>query len=210
MLIRTELPVQLGSLRFEDLTVTVEKAAFSELTTCAADYRRRFGDIAISEVPGVQEARHLFRLMGIEPTKHRPASEALLRRALKDKPLYSVNSLVDVCNWCALDSLLPNGVYDYAKINGNITLRAGLEGEEYFGLTHEVVHLAGRYTLADDEGPFGSPKTDSVRTAVDLNTHSVLIVVYATRDFPAQQFNRCIRLLAERVTCFCGGREIRA
>ena len=35
----------------------------------------------------------------MDPTKVRPSSEALLRRVLKDKPLYRISNAVDACNY---------------------------------------------------------------------------------------------------------------
>jgi hypothetical protein len=53
--------------------------------------------------------------------------------------------------------LLPIGMYDLALVQGDVTLRTGLEGEEYPGIRKGPVHLAGRLGLFDAEGPFGSP-----------------------------------------------------
>src|SRR5262249_22355114 len=45
--------------------------------------RARFAGKAPADIPGVAENRTLFHRLGIDPTKTRPASEALLRRVLK-------------------------------------------------------------------------------------------------------------------------------
>ena len=39
------------------------------------------------EIPGLEPARKLYRTFGIDPTRTRPSSEALLRRVLSEKPL---------------------------------------------------------------------------------------------------------------------------
>jgi DNA/RNA-binding domain of Phe-tRNA-synthetase-like protein len=36
--------------------------------------------------------------------------------------------------------------------------------------------------LVDDEGPFGNPTSDSLRTAVDEGTEALLMVVFAPRE----------------------------
>ncbi len=55
--------------------------------------------------------RAMYRRVGLDPTKRRPSSEALLRRVRKGEPLPRINSLVDVCNWCSLEFQLPYGLY---------------------------------------------------------------------------------------------------
>src|SRR5215212_7361496 len=44
--------------------------------------------------------RSMYKRVGLDPTKHRPSSEALLRRVMKGEALPRVNGLVDVINWC--------------------------------------------------------------------------------------------------------------
>src|SRR5688572_33506415 len=77
----------------------------------------------------IAAVRTMYKRVGIDPTKRRPSSEALLRRVRKGDPLPRINSMVDVCNWCSLEFQLPYGLYDFAHIVGDIELRLGREGE---------------------------------------------------------------------------------
>ena len=119
-----------------------------------------------AEIEGLAPARRLYRAFGIDPTSTRPSSEALLRRILQGKPFPAVNSAVDVCNLCSTSFLLPIGLYDAAKIRGDVRLRRGAPGESYPGIRKDAVNVAGRPVLVDDEGPFGNPTSDSLRTSV--------------------------------------------
>jgi DNA/RNA-binding domain of Phe-tRNA-synthetase-like protein len=49
--------------------------------------------------------RAMYKRVGLDPTKTRPSSEALLRRVRRRLP--RINSMVDVCNWCSLEFQLP-------------------------------------------------------------------------------------------------------
>ena len=142
---------------------------------------------APGEIPGLEAARKLYRTFGIDPTRTRPSSEALLRRVLSGKALPVILNAVDLCNLCALTFLLPIGLYDASKIRGTVTLRPGLPGEAYQGVRRDEVHLEGRPVLADEEGPFGNPTADSMRTAVTFQTRSIWMVIFAPASFsPAQ------------------------
>ena len=50
--------------------------------------------------PEIDATREMYKRVGIDPTKRRPSSEALLRRVRRGDPFPRINSLVDVCNWC--------------------------------------------------------------------------------------------------------------
>jgi DNA/RNA-binding domain of Phe-tRNA-synthetase-like protein len=142
--------------------------------------------------------RTMYKAVGIDPTKTRPSSEALLRRVRKGDELPRINSLVDVINWCSLESQLSFGLYDLDRIHGDVTLRLGRDGESYPGIRKDAVHVAGRLTLADDLGPFGNPTSDSARTMVTTATTRALVVIFAPAAYePAAR--RALALTQERI-----------
>ncbi len=153
--------------------------------------------------------RAMYRHVGIDPTKRRPSSEALLRRVLRGDPLPRVNTLVDVCNWCSLELQLPYGLYDLAALDGDIALRLGRDGEQYPGIRKDVVHVAGRLTLADARGPFGNPSSDSARSMVTTSTTRALVIIFAPAELPGARLSAALDLTAARALEFAGGRELR-
>ena len=199
MKIHTELNIKYEFFTLSKVRVNNSKTAYSKLLACAQNYFDNY-QLPLSKIPGVQYARELFRQLKIDPTRHRPSSEALLRRAMKQKDFYSVNNVVDICNWCALDFLLPNGVYDLDKLEGNITLREGKAGESYEGLNNRPVNLQGRFCLADKNGAFGSPITDSKRTCVDPDTTAIGVIIYAPANFDAVKLLDHRNLMEERIS----------
>ena len=148
--------------------------------------------------------RTMYKRVGIDPTKRRPSSEALLRRVRKGGALPRINSMVDVCNWCSLECQLPYGLYDAAHIEGDVVLRLGVDGESYPGIRKDEVHVAGRITLADGQGPFGNPTSDSTRTMVTTATTRALVVVFAPRELDAGRLDRVVDLTAQRMHEFTG------
>jgi DNA/RNA-binding domain of Phe-tRNA-synthetase-like protein len=202
--IQTDLEVQIAVIEVKDVHVANQKAAFERLKECAASYSSEHQGKSVGNIEGVQAARRLFRAIGIDPTRRRPSSEALLHRALKGKPFYSVNSLVDVGNWCSLDFLLPICVYDHDKIVGGITIRRGKDEESYIGLNNRTVNLHHRYVISDANGAFGSPITDSLRTAVDEQTKRAVLVIFAPVNYDSQLLRSRADIFAERAIGICG------
>ena len=156
----------------------------------------------------VTAVRTMYKRVGIDPTKTRPSSEALLRRVRKGDSLPRINSMVDVCNWCSFEFQLPYGLYDADRIEGEVELRIGREGESYPGIRKDDVHVGGRIALADSRGAFGSPTSDSARTMVTTNTRRALLVVFAPIAFPPETLSRVLDTTASRMHEFTGAHEL--
>ncbi len=150
--------------------------------------------------------RTMYKRVGLDPTKRRPSSEALLRRVRKGEPLPRINSMVDVCNWCSLEFQLPYGLYDASRIEGDVVLRIGREGESYPGIRKDDVHVGGRITLADRVGPFGNPSSDSARTMVTTDTTRALLVVFAPHELDTARLGRVLEVTAARMHEFTGAK----
>lgn len=134
----------------------------------------------LSSNPTIAAVRGLFRAAGCDPTRHRPASEALLRRVLKGEDLPVIHPLVDLNNCFSVALAVPSGVAAEGSFEPPLVLRAGRAGESYESLRGPF-NLEGKPLLADAEGPFGSPITDSQRIRVQDGTRRAWIVAYLPR-----------------------------
>jgi len=198
--------VRPGVLWLEGATVVEHEPRLDAPLAAAADAIRSAGRSAELQ-PAIDATRAMYKRVGIDPTKRRPSSEALLRRVLRGEPLPRVNSLVDVCNWCSLEFQLSYGLYDAGRIQGDVTLRIGLPGESYPGIRKDDVHVGGRIALVDALGPFGNPTSDSARTMVTTSTTSVLLVVFAPRAIGDARLTQVLAVTAQRMLEYAGARE---
>jgi DNA/RNA-binding domain of Phe-tRNA-synthetase-like protein len=190
-----------GVLWLDGATV-VERDPRLDAPMCAAEQRAR------TAPPAERIAvRRMYSRTGLDPTRTRPSSEALLRRVRRGDALPRINTLVDVCNWCSLELQLPYGLYDLDQVDGEVEMRPGRPGEQYAGIRKEVVHLDGRLVVADRQGPFGNPTSDSSRTMVTVGTMRALIVVFAPREVGRAVVEEALDLTAARAAAFTGGRE---
>ncbi|MBD3333902.1 MAG: hypothetical protein GF355_00115, partial [Candidatus Eisenbacteria bacterium] len=153
----------------------------------------------------LRPARDLYKALGIDPSKHRPSSEALFRRLVKGKGLYRVNAVVDAGNLCSVRMMLSVGLYDARELHGPVVLRVGEPGEAYDGIGKGRISVEGRWTLADAEGPFGNPTADSWRTRIREMTESILFVIFAPRGYEPASMSRRLEECAATVREFCGG-----
>lgn len=199
--------VRPGVLWLEDATVVDHEPRLDPvLAAVEASVRADEGESGLRLQP--EEVRTMYKRVGLDPTKTRPSSEALLRRVRKGDALPRINSMVDVCNWCSLEFQLPYGLYDLAHVEGNaIEMRLGRDGESYAGIRKDEVHVGGRICLADREGPFGNPTSDSARTMVTSATTRALVVVFAPRSVEESRLGHVLDVTAQRMAEFTGARE---
>jgi DNA/RNA-binding domain of Phe-tRNA-synthetase-like protein len=201
--------VKLALLALDRLVVAESGSSLQEEGDhLAIELRRQWaGETQPGDIPALQPVRDVYRALGIDPTKTRPSSEALLRRVLQGKPLYRVNSLVDAMNLCSLRTLVPFGVYDRARVAGPLVLRFGRDGEGYEGIGRGRIAVAGRPVLADREGAFGNPTADALRTRVTGGTTRALVVLYLPPAMDDGAVGRLLDDVVATVSRHVGGEE---
>lgn len=91
-------------------------ALWQEIEHFIADYRQRYTVDSIKEMPAIQATRDAYRRCGKDPSRYRPSGEALIRRTLQGKPLYQVNTVVDLINLASIAFGYSIGGFDADKI----------------------------------------------------------------------------------------------
>ena len=138
----------------------------------------------LADMPQITPSRRAFKAFGRDPGRVRISSEALYRRLRQGKELYRINTAVDANNLVSLETGFSLGTYDLACLQGALVLRLGREGEGYAGIGKDTLDLHRMPLLADGQGPFGCPCSDSQRAMIVANTHEntaprqLLTVIY--------------------------------
>ena len=157
----------------------------------------------------VRAYRDFYWRIGIDPTKTRPSSEAMVRRVLRGKGFPRINNVVDACNVASALTLVPIGLYDIDKIEGRLELRLSREGEVFrpIGGGEEVLK-GGEPVLADEKDIlFLYPHRDSRKTMVTESTERVLIVAAGVPGVEMPRVRRAANLTAELIIRAAGGRK---
>jgi DNA/RNA-binding domain of Phe-tRNA-synthetase-like protein len=131
----------------------------------------------LSAHPTAAAVRKLFRQAGCDPTRHRPSSEALIRRLLKGEELPAIHPLVDLNNCLSVELVVPACVMAVGTAIPPFVLRSGREGESMLSMRGSY-ELHGKPLLADEAGPFGTPITDSERVKVTPTARRAWLVTY--------------------------------
>lgn len=172
--------------------------------------RERHAGRSAGSIPHLAAARKLYKALGIDPTRHRPSPEALLRRLLRGDPFPRHAPAVDLANLWAVLHGHPVGLYDAARLDGDwIVARRGRPGESYPGIGRPEINLEGRLVLEDGSGPFGNPTADSLRTCVDGSTAAALAVLFTPRGHDPADIRATLAWLEEKSSALLGARPTR-
>lgn len=125
----------------------------------------------------IKATRQAYKRFGKDPNRYRPSSEALRRRILRGLPLYKIDTLVDIINLISIRSGYSIGGFDADKIQGNLVLGIGKEGEPYQGIGRGELNIAGLPVYRDAVGGVGTPTSDEERTKIDRNTRHLLMII---------------------------------
>jgi len=143
-----------------EVQTTTDEVLSKRRAEVAEAARERFADTAaISGDPTVAALRMLFRAAGCDPTRYRPASEALLRRLVKGGELPEIFPLVDLNNCLSAELAVPCCVMAEGSFSAPLTWRSGVEG-------------------VDPNGPLDTPITGNVRVKVEADTKTAWLVAY--------------------------------
>ena len=126
----------------------------------------------------IAATRRVYKACGKDPSRYRPASEALIRRALQGKELYHRDTLVDLVNLASIAYGYSIGGFDADKFVGDtLTLGVGREGEPYEGIGRGMINIHGLPVYRDAEGGVGTPTSDHERTKMTLETHHLVVLI---------------------------------
>lgn len=156
--------------------------------------------------PVIRAYRDFYWRMGIDPTKVRPSSEALIRRALKTSSIPLINNVVDLGNVASMETMVPIGIYDLDKILPPLTLRRAREGEIFHPIGGEPERLTSKdIVLVDSRGTIMHlfPHRDSVHAMVSAATKNVLIVACGVRGVDEERVQEAVDLASKLIGESC-------
>ena len=163
----------------------------------------------VKDDPGYRAYRDFFWRVGIDPTKTRPASEALVRRILADKPLPTINTAVDAYNLASALSGVPIAAFDADRLRGGLTMRFAGDGERFrgIGMKEPITLQANQVVIVDEEQLIAVyPYRDSDETKVTPGTKRIHVVSCGVPGIGADKVAGAYEMAAEHLEKYCGGR----
>jgi DNA/RNA-binding domain of Phe-tRNA-synthetase-like protein len=151
---------------------------WEEISKIVSQYRSSYSVETIKKLKPIYDTREAYKKCGKEPSRYRPAAEALCRRVLKGNDLYNVNTAVDLVNVVSIVTGFSIGAFDAAKISGDkITYGIGRSGEPYEGIGRGPLNIEGLPVWRDALGGFGTPTSDHERTKLEVESSQLLVLI---------------------------------
>lgn len=151
---------------------------WQEINALGEHYRQVLSTETLKAISGIEATRRVYRACGKDPSRYRPAAEALIRRQLKGKDLYQIDTLVDLVNLASIRYGYSIGGFDADKFEGDtLTLGVGREGEPYEGIGRGMINIAGLPVYRDAVGGVGTPTSDNERTKISLSTTHLVVLI---------------------------------
>lgn len=154
------------------------EALWKEIDALCEHYRATLTTETLKEMSSIAATRSVYKACGKDPSRYRPASEALIRRVLQGKSLYQIDTLVDLINLASIAYGYSIGGFDADKFKGDtLTLGIGKEGEPYEGIGRGMINIHGLPVYRDAEGGVGTPTSDNERTKMELQTTHLVVLI---------------------------------
>lgn len=151
---------------------------WDEIDAMGNKYRSTLTTESLKQLPGIAATRRVYRACGKDPSRYRPASEALIRRQLTNKSLYQIDTLVDLTNLASIAYGYSIGGFDADKFDGDtLTLGIGRAGEPYEGISRGMINIEGLPVYRDATGGVGTPTSDNERTKITLETTHLVVLI---------------------------------
>ena len=151
---------------------------WNEINTLGEKFKNKLTIETLKEISGIAATRRIYRICGKDPSRYRPAAEALIRRILQGKTLYQIDTLVDLINLASMKYGYSLGGFDADKFVGNtLELGVGKEGEPYEGIGRGMINIQGLPVYRDGIGGVGTPTSDNERTKITIDTNHLLVLI---------------------------------
>jgi DNA/RNA-binding domain of Phe-tRNA-synthetase-like protein len=179
------------------------EALWQEIAELGERFRAELTTESLKELTSIAATRHVYKLCGKDPSRYRPASEALIRRMLQGKELYQRDTLVDLVNLASMAYGYSIGGFDADKFVGDVlTLGIGREGEPYEGIGRGLINIHGLPVYRDAEGGVGTPTSDNERTKMTLSTRHLVVLINGY-DGNEQRVAENARFIQELLRKYC-------
>jgi DNA/RNA-binding domain of Phe-tRNA-synthetase-like protein len=162
----------------------------------------------LKDEPLFRAYRDFFWRVGVDPTKNRPASEALIRRILQRKPVPSINTLVDAYNLASIKTGVPLAAFDLDKLQGALLMRTASPGESFLGIGMSTpMVLQGGEVVVSDAARLVAvyPYRDAESSKVTDQTRNVLLMTCGCPGITKATLEAAQKEASQIVVRFCGG-----
>ena len=173
------------------------------------EIRSKYNIVDLKDDSTVRDYRDFYWKLGIDPTKTRPAGEALVRRVLHGNELPNVSTVVDAYNLASAITMVPMSGFDRDCIAPPFQVRFARNGEAFTGIGMEAPMSLkeNMLVLADGKQVLCIyPYRDSDKTKITLETRNVVIVGYGAPSILQNRLREAVATALSLIKQSSGGK----
>ena len=201
--------LSISLILLEDLKVGISSSSFEEYEKeTFEEIRSQMTLEDAKDDPIFRAYRDLYWTFGMDPTKLRVSSEAVLRRILKGLNLWRISDIVDIVNLASAYHKIPIGLIDASKLKGDLVVRTAFNGELFQRIGSKLIMCRGREIVVADEQKivcFGYATHDSKRTMITKDSSRVFVLLYGaemvTKDVMDDALKITLDMIDQWVDC---------
>jgi len=195
--------------QINDVKVQMADSKLEEFKKLVTDETQRFYTAeTLKDRPVLRAYRDFFWRIKVDPTKVRPAAEALIRRIVIGKPLPRINTLVDAYNLASVRTEVAVAALDADKLREDLTMRFAEKNEKFLGIGMEKpLQLQGGEIVVQDAEKLVAvyPYRDAEDSKVTEATKNVVLLFCGVPGISEDKLADAMKVTSEYVTRFCGG-----
>ena len=174
--------------------------------TLLAEFREHLDLANLKDEPTLRAYRDFYWEIGIDPTKLRPAAEALLRRVLQGKELPRINTLVDAYNLASMKTRISIAAFDLGRLRGDLKMRSARPRETFLGIgMAEPVLLKGHEVVVEDADSLVAiyPYRDAEATKITTAVRDSVFMTCGVPGIPERMLLEAEKTTREIIERFC-------
>jgi len=195
--------LSVAMVRLDDLKVGESTSSFEEYEhETFKEIRSKLTLDETKDDPIFRSYRDLYWTFGMDPTKLRVSSEAVLRRILKGMNLWRISDIVDIINLASAYHKIPIGLIDASKLKGDLLIRSAFNGEVFQRIGGKTIMCRGREIVVADEEKivcFGYATHDSERTMITKETKRALVLLYGAEAVTSGVMSIALRITIDMI-----------
>jgi len=208
--VREKFEISVGIAEIRDVRQKEKESSeiSKEIAEVEEEIKSNYRIDEVKEIRTIRLQRDFFWRMGIDPTKVRPASEALLRRILLNRGLPRVSPIVDAYNLASVRTLLTFSTFDLERIAPPLRVRFSRAREEVTLIGDRRKELTGKEIVLTDLAKILCVYVhgDVEETKVTHSTKDVLLVAYGIPGMSKEELKEGVITASNYIRRFAGGK----
>ncbi|MFW9991662.1 MAG: B3/4 domain-containing protein [Candidatus Odinarchaeota archaeon] len=163
----------------------------------------------LRDLPVIKAYRQFYwKYCKVDPTKIRPAGEALLRRLIQQGELPQIHPIVDAYNLVSAEAAIPMCAYNLPALHLPLKMRLSEQDELFhgIGMSKPKKLVEGIPVIEDSKGLISIyPYRDADRSKVIPDTESIVLTADGVPGIDKGSLKETLNKAIDLIRQFCGG-----